>query len=107
MHTINLKRSAATLAAAAGLLAAATAPADAQVMPGTIGQFACTVTCLDQDLNSLKRDAHESASDLRWSLNAGGDDRAAALSLKADSNEVAVEGVKPRHSVGRDNTIEI
>jgi hypothetical protein len=137
-HFINLKRSVATLASAAGLLAAAAGPAHAQVLPGTIGvttphaghghQVAsdtlCTITCLDQDLTSLKlpaqsssraagttatikRDAQDTPSILRWSLGSGGDDPGAWLSLKFDSNEVAELHAAQRISLGRENSIEI
>jgi hypothetical protein len=77
-HAINLKRSVATVAAAAGLLAAAAGPANAG-----------TVTCLDQDLNTLM-------------LSAG----SAPLSLKFDSNEIA-EWRAQRTSLGRENSIEM
>ena len=92
-HVIDLKRSVATLACAAGLLVAAAGPANAQVLPGTIGvstphaghgqQVAsaalCTITCLDQDLNSLK----------------------------FDSDEIAELRAPQRNSLGRENSIEV
>ena len=80
MLSNNLKRSVATLGVVAGLLAAA-APASAQVMPGTMGfttpddvppaamrsyttgiygltggndTLRATVTCLDQDMSTVK-----------------------------------------------------
>ena len=77
-HAINLKRSVATVAAAAGLLAAAAGPANAD-----------TVTCLDQDLNSI-----------HWSQGS------APLSLKVDSNEIAAWRAQ-RTSLGRENSIEM
>ena len=99
MHNIvKLKRSVAILAAATGMLAAATGSANAQVLPGTIGLTAAgadpvcafsfrepvqTVTCLDQDLNSLKLPG-----------------------LKFD-NEDAGPYAAPRTSLGRENSIEI
>jgi hypothetical protein len=89
-HVITLKRSVATLAAAAGLLAAAAGPAGAQAASAA----PCTVTCLDQDLTTL-----------RWST--GGDDRSATLSLKLDSNEVAQWHAPQRTSLGRENSIEM
>ena len=76
MHDrINFKLSLAILASTAGLLATAAGPADAHVT----SVKACTVTCLDQDLNSLK----------------------------FDSNEMAVMNAAPRTSLGRENSIEI
>ena len=77
-YAVTLKRSVATLASAAGLLAAATGPTSAEAAPAR-----CTVTCLDQDLNSLKSPA------LHWSTGAGSGDQSGALSLKVDSNEMA------------------
>ena len=110
MHYVsNLKRSVATLASAAGLLAAAAGPASAQVMPGTIGvttpraghghQIAsdtrCTVTCLDQDLTTLKPPAQSS------SPHAGTNDDA------QDPRSVAELHAAQRNSLGRENSIEI
>ena len=78
MFTINLKRSIAALPVAAGLLAAAAAPAGAQVATSQV--FAITTA-----------GGSELAAD-GFTLDG---DELTVTSLKADSNEVAVEGYKP------------
>ena len=94
MFTINLKRSVAALPVTAGLLAAAAAPAGAEIGSSTIG------------LTTPSAGAQVATSQVFEFNTFGGNELAAkgfkpdgdeltVTSLKADSNEVAVEGFKP------------
>ena len=93
MSSINLKRSVPGFAVVAGLLAAA-APASAQLDPATDGvttpQTRASVTTSEVfELNTLG--GNELAAK---GFRLGGGAELTVTSLKADSNEVAVEGFK-------------
>ena len=94
MLTINLKRSLAALPVTAGLLAAAAVPASAQIGPSMIG-----LTTPPGGAQVASRQVFEFNTFGGNELAAKGfkldADELPVTSLKADSNEVAVEGYKP------------
>ena len=90
MFTTNLKRSVAALPVTAGLLAAA-APAAAQIGPGTIG---VTTPPAKAKVQVFEFNTSGGSKLAAKGFKPGGS-KLTVTSLKADSNEVAVEGRKP------------
>ena len=105
MFTINIKRSVGALVVTAGLLAAA-GPASAQIGPASMSFATSAVFELNTvragapvlDINATVIVPDGELSLLKMASRPDGDTVGGNKTLKADSNEVAVEGITLAHA---------